>query len=119
MFDDVMLKADVARLGLESVRFKGYQPSALLAQSLSASDVHLVSLRPELEGLIVPSKFYGICAAGRPSIFVGDKDGEIARLISRHGCGRTLEWGVAQFSRRLREQCTLRCPARWRIRILA
>jgi glycosyltransferase involved in cell wall biosynthesis len=87
------LKSDIARLGLRSVYFKPYQPSDLLAQSLSAADVHLVSLRPELEGLIVPSKFYGICAAGRPTIFIGDNDGEIARLISRHGCGRNVSIG--------------------------
>jgi glycosyltransferase involved in cell wall biosynthesis len=82
------LKAEVARRGLTSVRFHPYQPRALLAQSLSAADVHLVSLRPELEGLIVPSKFYGICAAGRPTIFIGDGDGEVARLIRWHECGR-------------------------------
>jgi colanic acid biosynthesis glycosyl transferase WcaI len=87
------LKAEVGRHNLSSVRFKPYQPSALLAQSLSAADVHLVSLRPELEGLIVPSKFYGIAAAGRPTIFIGDKEGEIARLIARHECGRTVAVG--------------------------
>ncbi len=87
------LKAEVAGRGLSSVRFKPYQPSALLSQSLSAADVHLVSLRPELEGLIVPSKFYGICAAGRPTIFVGDRDGEIARLVALHDCGRTIATG--------------------------
>jgi glycosyltransferase involved in cell wall biosynthesis len=87
------LRVDVARLGLKSVCFKAYQPSELLAQSLSAADVHLVSLRPELEGLIVPSKFYGICAAGRPTIFVGNEDGEIACLVSRHGCGRNVSMG--------------------------
>jgi glycosyltransferase involved in cell wall biosynthesis len=87
------LKQEVARLGLTSARFKPYQPNALLAQSLTAADVHLVSLRPELEGLIVPSKFYGICAAGRPTIFVGDKYGEIALLVERHGCGRTVAMG--------------------------
>jgi colanic acid biosynthesis glycosyl transferase WcaI len=87
------LREEVASLGLKSVCFKPYQPSELLAQSLSAADVHLVSLRPELEGLIVPSKFYGICAAGRPTIFVGDNDGEIARLISRHRCGRNVSMG--------------------------
>jgi glycosyltransferase involved in cell wall biosynthesis len=87
------LQAEVERLGLTSVRFKSYQPSALLAQSLPAADVHLVSLRPELEGLIVPSKFYGICAAGRPTIFVGDRNGEIARLIACHECGRTVAVG--------------------------
>ena len=85
------LKAQVEKHGLTSVRFKPYQPSALLRQSLSAADVHLVSLRPGLEGLIVPSKFYGACAAGRPTIFIGSKDGEISRLIGRHKCGRVIE----------------------------
>ena len=56
-----------------SVRFEPYQPRERLAESLSVADVHLVSLRPELEGLIVPSKFYGIAAAGRPAIFIGDR----------------------------------------------
>jgi hypothetical protein len=41
----------------------------------------LVSLDPALEGLIVPSKFYGIAAAGRPTIFIGAENGEIARLL--------------------------------------
>jgi glycosyltransferase involved in cell wall biosynthesis len=87
------LRAEVARRGLASVRFKPYQQSERLAESLSAADVHLVLLRPELEGLIVPSKVYGICAAGRPTIFVGDGDGEIARLVDRHRCGRTVAVG--------------------------
>jgi colanic acid biosynthesis glycosyl transferase WcaI len=38
----------------------------------------LVSLNPQLEGLIVPSKFYGIAAAWRPTIFIGGEHGEIA-----------------------------------------
>jgi glycosyltransferase involved in cell wall biosynthesis len=65
----------------------------MLAQSLSAADVHLVSLRPDLEGLIVPSKFYGITAVGRPAIFIGDADGEIARLNARYDCGVTVPPG--------------------------
>jgi glycosyltransferase involved in cell wall biosynthesis len=87
------LKAEVARRRLTSVRFKPYQPRARLAESLSAADVHLVSLRPELEGLIVPSKIYGIAAAGRPAIFVGHEDGEIAHLLLRHRCGATVATG--------------------------
>ena len=38
----------------------------------------------------MPSKFYGIAAAGRPAIFIGTEDGEIARLIAHHRCGRTV-----------------------------
>ena len=81
--------------GLTNVVFRPYQPRATLAESLSAADVHLVSLRPELEGLMVPSKFYGIAAAGRPVIFVGDRDGETARLITACGCGTTIPVGDA------------------------
>jgi glycosyltransferase involved in cell wall biosynthesis len=67
----------------------------MLAWSLSVPDVHLVCLKPDLEGLIVPSKFYGICAAGRPSLFVGDPDGEIARALRRGECGHSVATGDA------------------------
>jgi glycosyltransferase involved in cell wall biosynthesis len=87
------LQAEVERRRLTSVLFKPYQPKARLAESLSAADVHLVSLRPALEGLIVPSKFYGVAAAGRPAIFIGDEEGEIARLIAHYKCGLTVAMG--------------------------
>jgi glycosyltransferase involved in cell wall biosynthesis len=53
-------------------------------------DVHIISLRSELEGLIVPSKFYGIAAAGRPTLFIGDQEGEIPRLLHQYDCGITV-----------------------------
>ena len=67
--------------------FKPYQPRAMLAQSLGVADVHFVSLRPALEGLVVPSKFYGITAVGRPAILIGDKEGEIGKTIGTAACG--------------------------------
>jgi colanic acid biosynthesis glycosyl transferase WcaI len=79
--------------GLKNVVLKPYQPKSLLALSLSVPDVHLVSLHPELEGLIVPSKFYGIAAAGRPTLYVGDKAGEIPQFLTAHGCGWTVAPG--------------------------
>ena len=91
LFD--VLKVEAARRQLTSVRFKPYQRESRLAESLSAADVHLVSLQPVLEGLIVPSKFYGIAAAGRPTVFVGDEEGEIARLLAYHECGRIIAKG--------------------------
>jgi hypothetical protein len=81
------LKAEVAERGLSNVQFRPYQPAGRLRWSLSVPDVHLVSLRPALEGLIVPSKFYGIAAAGRPVIHVGDPGGEIPRILEREQCG--------------------------------
>ena len=76
-----------AELGLDNLVFQDYQPRERLRESLAAADAHLVSLLPGMEGLVVPSKFYGIAAAGRPTLFIGDPDGEIARLLARHDCG--------------------------------
>jgi glycosyltransferase involved in cell wall biosynthesis len=79
--------------GLTNVEFLPYQPRELLSQSLSAADVHLISLQPSLEGLIVPSKFYGIAAVGRPSIFIGARDGELGQIIEREHCGIVVDPG--------------------------
>jgi colanic acid biosynthesis glycosyl transferase WcaI len=81
------LKATAEAEGLTNILFKPYQPLSALSASLSAADIHWLSLKPELEGLIVPSKAYGIMAAGRPILAVTDADGEIARLVRDHGCG--------------------------------
>jgi colanic acid biosynthesis glycosyl transferase WcaI len=89
------LKASVERRSLANFHFLPYQPREQLEDSLAAADVHLVSLIPSLEGLIVPSKFYGILAAGRPVVFVGDPDGELARIIAKSRCGRVVAIGHA------------------------
>ena len=73
--------------GLSNVRFLPYQPFSELAASLSAADIHLVSLREGLEGLLVPSKLYGILAAGRPVMFVGPPESEVARVVTEHEVG--------------------------------
>ncbi len=78
---------------LPALRLGPYQPRERLAESLSAADVHLVSLAPELEGLIEPSKLYGIMAAGRPAVFVGPPESEVARTVEREGCGVALRNG--------------------------
>ncbi len=80
---------------LDNILFRPYQPRERLHLSLSASDVHLVVLRPELEGLIVPSKYYGIAAAGRPAIFIGDTGGEIARILQDSESGYAVKSGDA------------------------
>lgn len=84
------LKSHVKQKGIRNIQFRPYQPRSMLRYSLTVPDVHIVSLLPKLEGLIVPSKFYGIAAAGRPTIFIGDEEGEIARILRRHKCGLTV-----------------------------
>ena len=88
--------AQLARVKAEApanAEFRDYVPRAQLSESLSSVDAHLVSLRPALEGLIVPSKFYGILAVARPVIFIGARDGELSRLIDKYGCGVVVEPG--------------------------
>lgn len=87
------LQQEVAARGLTNVLFRAYQPREKLRFSLTLPDVHLVSLKPELEGLIVPSKAYGVFAAGRPMLFMGAADGEIGRLLSEAECGAVVPSG--------------------------
>ncbi len=88
------LKIEAQSRGIADLfQFQPYQSRELLSQSLSVPDLHWLSLRPELEGLIVPSKFYGIAAVGRPVVNVGAHDGEVASLVSRYQCGVTIQPG--------------------------
>jgi glycosyltransferase involved in cell wall biosynthesis len=61
--------------------------------SLSMADVHLISMRPEMTGVVVPGKLYGVMAAGRPAIFVGPRLCESADAIRTAGCGITIDRG--------------------------
>ena len=79
----------------QQFRFFPYQKQELLKYSLAAADLHWISLRPNLEGLIVPSKFYANAAAGRPVIAIAAKDGEIARLVKQYSCGLVIKPGDA------------------------
>jgi colanic acid biosynthesis glycosyl transferase WcaI len=88
-----VLRREVEKRGLTNFQTRPYQPASLLAESLSVADVHLISLRPELEGLIVPSKLYGVLAAGRPAVFIGDQDGEVARALHAARCGFSVSAG--------------------------
>lgn len=81
---------------LPNVRLLPYQPRESLLYSLAAGDAHLVTLAEGLAGLSVPSKTYGILAAGRPVLFVGDQRSDIARLVAEHGCGAVVAAGDAE-----------------------
>ena len=82
--------------GLQNVFFRPYQPRARIAHSLSVPDLHWISLQPAYEGLIVPSKLYGVASVGRPVIMIGAGDGEIGRLLKTHHFGETVAPGDVQ-----------------------
>lgn len=89
------IEAEAENHGLTNIVFKPYQPHEMLRESLCVPDVHLISLQPELEGCIVPSKFYGIAAAGRAMIHIGLEEGEPGQLIRQADCGLVIEPGQA------------------------
>jgi glycosyltransferase involved in cell wall biosynthesis len=81
------LKALAERLEVDKVIFLSYQERRLLAQSLSAADVHVVGLAPGLAGYVVPSRLYGILAAGRPVIAAADPESETVQVVRETDCG--------------------------------
>jgi colanic acid biosynthesis glycosyl transferase WcaI len=74
-----------------NVSFADFAPESELAKRLAAADVHLVSLRPEWTGVVVPSKFFGSLAAGRPVIFAGSPNAALAQWINAYGVGWVLD----------------------------
>jgi colanic acid biosynthesis glycosyl transferase WcaI len=87
------VKAAQEREGLANIRFLEYVPRASLHMSLSMADAHLISMRPEMTGIVVPGKLYGVMAAGRPAVFVGPRHCETADTIRTAGCGFTVDRG--------------------------
>ena len=81
------LKALAEQLQVDQVVFLSYQNRKVLAQSLSAADVHVVGLAPGLAGYVVPSRLYGILAAGRPVIAAADPESETIQVVREIGCG--------------------------------
>ena len=81
--------------GLANVRFLDYFPRDQLHASLSLADAHLISMRTEMTGIVVPGKLYGAMASGRPAVFVGPAHCESADTIRQADCGLTVRLGDA------------------------
>jgi glycosyltransferase involved in cell wall biosynthesis len=79
--------------GLANIRFLEAFPRDQLHLSLTIADVHLISLRPEMSGIVVPGKLYGAMASGRPTLFIGPDHCESADTVRQAGCGLTLRPG--------------------------
>jgi putative colanic acid biosynthesis glycosyltransferase WcaI len=105
------LRERAARDGLANVVFLPYQEKASLAESLGAADVHLVTLREGLGGYVVPSKVYGILAAGKPYITAIEPGAEPQLIADEFGCGVHVEpgdpKGLAKAIRTMRDEADL------------
>jgi len=81
----------VERKQLRNIKFLPYQPKEDLIYSLNAADVHLVVNQKGIKGVSVPSKIYGVMAAGKPIMGVLENGSEAHRLIEESHCGMVVE----------------------------
>ena len=82
--------------GCGLAQWHDYVPREQLGDSLAAAHVHLISLKEGVEGIMVPSKLFGIMACGRPGVFIGHPGSEIARVLAEHDAGISVREGDAR-----------------------
>jgi len=70
-----------------NVRFLPFRPVAEVPHVMAAGDLHVVTVKRGLEGVVVPSKVYSILASGRPLMALATAQAEVARFAERDGCG--------------------------------
>jgi glycosyltransferase involved in cell wall biosynthesis len=73
--------------GCRAVRFLPFRPASEIPLVLSSGDMHVVTVKRGLEGVVVPSKLYPTLAAGRPVLGVAPEECDVVRIIRRSGCG--------------------------------
>ncbi len=79
-----------------NVRFLPFRPPEQIPCVLAAGDVHMVTVRRGLEGVVLPSKLYGVLAAGRPVLAVVPEGSDVARIVRRYDCGLVADPGSPQ-----------------------
>ena len=95
----------VAEWGLDNCTFLPYQDRKNLPYSLTACDLALVSIAPGMEGIVAPSKLYGVMAAGRAIAAICEPHSYLRELLAEAGCGSCFNnqdsYGLANFIRHL------------------
>ena len=80
-------KLEALSKGLSHVRFLDYLPQKELPYVLGAGDLHVVTVKSGLEGLVVPSKMYPILMCGRPILAITPELSDVSRLVRESQCG--------------------------------
>lgn len=73
--------------GCSAIRFIPFRPADEIPLVLSSGDMHVVTVKRGLEGVVVPSKLYPILAAGRPVLGIAPEETDVVRIIRQSGCG--------------------------------
>jgi colanic acid biosynthesis glycosyl transferase WcaI len=83
------MKSEVQAMaaGCRAVRFLPFRPASEIPLVLSSGDMHVVTVKRGLEGVVMPSKLYPTLAAGRPVLGIAPEECDVVRIIRRSGCG--------------------------------
>lgn len=87
------IEAFIQERHLSNILSLPYQPLEELGNSLSAADVHVVSLGSAMAGIIHPCKIYGAMAVARPILYFGPGPSHISDLLDEYGIGWHIEHG--------------------------
>lgn len=87
------LAQERARRSLDNIRLMPYQPASRLRELMESGDVHLVSMREDAAGFIVPCKVYSAIAVARPTILIGPYNSEVSRVLDDYQAGVVVPQG--------------------------
>jgi putative colanic acid biosynthesis glycosyltransferase WcaI len=80
-------RLEAAAKEIKNVTFLPFFPASKIPSVLAAPDAHLITVKRGLEGVVVPSKLYGILAAGKPVVAVASSECDAASLALAQGFG--------------------------------
>jgi colanic acid biosynthesis glycosyl transferase WcaI len=80
-------RLQAAAATLRNVRFLPFFPASKIPSVLAAADAHIITVKHALEGVVVPSKLYGILAAGKPVLGLAPEWSDVSRIVNEAGCG--------------------------------
>ena len=78
-------KLEAAAKEISNVRFLPFFPGSKIPSVLAAADAHVITIKRGLEGVVVPSKMYGILAAGKPIVAVAPDECDVVSLGQAKG----------------------------------
>jgi colanic acid biosynthesis glycosyl transferase WcaI len=96
-------RLETASAGVSNVRFLPFFPASKIPSVLAAADAHVITVKRGLEGVVVPSKMYGILAAGKPIVALAPAECDVVSIGERQGFSIAVDPDdPAQFAERVR-----------------
>ena len=90
-FDEIARER--SRRRIDNIRLLPFQPTSRLRELMQSGDVHLISVKDEVAGMLVPSKLYSALAVNRPCVFIGPEGSEAAKVIHDYNAGAVVPQG--------------------------